>query len=503
MPALASEASKMWKADFDGEPAFPPSQIGWSVVLKFDHKQCDPWAVPMNILVRNYDAQVYAGDALGADITYRKIHQILFEELGEKNACFKAAAFSYALNSLYWIDNTGFWAEKWATGQQPTRQKALLFAALINRGKAAILTPSDREALGGIWARTTKKGTPTVLGAYDCGSSMVSLDILQRPLDEGATIIHELDHLMRDKLLAPDEYPEFSDDPEYESHGGYGISGRARGMIGNVPWQDFVLMDESYAVAYAALLQLRYRRSPYFEEPFGDLSFSLTHGPASRMESAARACEGNFWKDSPSAAFHYSVSTVLLDLSQGYQDNICWDDGRTRVAKQVERTENLVLQRDAKAIYRTVFGAYFPRRDPVEMLRELDLKTLQAQWGGLFGWDVVFPDRFREPSSDCADPQWREWRESTDGMWACDLESRIWEGVHAVDIVLSTLDRPSTVCQGYRANFNSVVEAGYLDGFDPIREEKGVKGETLLQLEKGVKGEDGLLRLCVDLEHKI
>ena len=112
--------------------------------------------------------------------------------------CFEPAAMAYILKSLGALGSQ-------KVNSFQTESYRLLLAFLYNHGYLEILTPGKRCNAGGLWNRKKEPENETLdsdfimYGAYICQNSVISIDPFQAPFDLAASLLHELDHLFRDK----------------------------------------------------------------------------------------------------------------------------------------------------------------------------------------------------------------------------------------------------------------------------------------------------------------
>jgi hypothetical protein len=95
---------------------------------------------------------------------------------------------------------------------------ALLTLKLIIRDKIQTLDGPTRTTFGPLFTTRSNRLSPEnedssfrVLGAYDCRESKIYVDTRLRPYDLGATLIHELQHLLFDKITYWNNASHFSD----------------------------------------------------------------------------------------------------------------------------------------------------------------------------------------------------------------------------------------------------------------------------------------------------
>jgi len=175
-------------------------------------------------IMPSWSASFYAARGLVPQTTVHKrlkrIVGILTSLERESPQCFEPVANSYAITSLYTLDGYG----------GPHLRTAVILAYLAREGKLKALSQRHRSSLGGLWQQKTSKDERyLLLGAHDCWTSTIYYDPYMSPKDAGASLVHELTHLLRDKFTSPSDL-------------GLGI-------------KQYILTDEALATMQAALNQ--------------------------------------------------------------------------------------------------------------------------------------------------------------------------------------------------------------------------------------------------------
>ncbi|MEQ1877995.1 MAG: hypothetical protein ABL958_15235 [Bdellovibrionia bacterium] len=187
--------------------------------------------------------------------------------------CFEAVSLAYAVASVAMFEpmSMPIASYKRQENDPVATNAAYSYIAiyLANSGRVKIIDPALRDGKSCMWrALSADKKTYKVGGAYDCMSRTIFLDPFQRPLNMGAVILHEIDHLFRDAAYDLSRFP--GDLTEY------------------------LLIDETLAIARAAYLQMHYRDNPgrsglYLIEPREDLSLYKRGGSFEGIYTSLRA----------------------------------------------------------------------------------------------------------------------------------------------------------------------------------------------------------------------
>jgi len=225
--------------------------------------------------------------------------------------CEEDALAHYALAS-FWRTleySSGFSSQDYSREMEAQRYKrslGFLASALHNQRKIRWLTVENRKKLGPSWLEK-KEGRFKVLGAYDCEKMVIYIDPNLRPFDVAAVLVHELDHLFRDKFLVG---------------------------TGGLSLKNFLLVDETLAAVQAGYIQrdveympLWIRSSDYpgtlrtdlfntFQPPL-DRTLFLPDGPVDRLWSSVEALgHDNFGPFN----FDFFLSETFLRKNQGAYD---------------------------------------------------------------------------------------------------------------------------------------------------------------------------------------
>ena len=267
----------------------------------------------LRILELNGTLNAYANRLYQVDARLRKesgllkitqIRSILDRELAVETAipgssCFDAVAVIYAWQSTLQLI-------------QPSSDRdslTRLVTGALERGVLTPLTLADREARGGIWSARKRKRFK-ILGAYDCTPtapasgdvpvrSTIAFDYTLPPMDLGGVMLHELEHLSRDKLT-------------------YWKANGASGPFGEASAYALLMIDETLATLHGAYAQLslardenrsrddqaresRREESERIAVPF-DLNLYRKHGALEKIWASA-VSSGGFPRFAPFADF--------------------------------------------------------------------------------------------------------------------------------------------------------------------------------------------------------
>lgn len=122
-----------------------------------------------------------------------KLQSALAKVEANSPSCFQAVSLAYALRSYTYA-------------HQYVGQEVLLLSYLLRNGRLYAVKKSDRARWGGAWKISSKAqaNRSLIMGAYDCEEGKIYFDPYLPPGDLAASIIHELNHLLRDKILRSD-----------------------------------------------------------------------------------------------------------------------------------------------------------------------------------------------------------------------------------------------------------------------------------------------------------
>ncbi|MBX9769013.1 MAG: hypothetical protein K2X47_17190 [Bdellovibrionales bacterium] len=140
-------------------------------------------------LVRDYHKEAVRSDA--ADSVYAKnaktIDQKIQSVLAGSGSCFDSLSRAYAAASVAFIE--------------PISSPLLRLAVTYLNPKFEridFLTLQKRNEMGCLWTKPGKLHTHQIYGAYMCRQRKILVDPTLPPINLGASVIHELDHLLRD-----------------------------------------------------------------------------------------------------------------------------------------------------------------------------------------------------------------------------------------------------------------------------------------------------------------
>jgi len=168
-------------------------------------------------LLNQYSLYGLMSDPIKTDATFKELHELIFNHHDQSgdDPCYEQSLNTYATLAPL-VDATRYMdldpkirpllpPEEFGS---KTPWAADAVATLIRKNKLIFLTPENRRKLGGKWNELTPEGEYTSVGAYDCMTSIVYVDPTLRPLDFSITLIHELDHVYRDKFMDGFDYPK-------------------------------------------------------------------------------------------------------------------------------------------------------------------------------------------------------------------------------------------------------------------------------------------------------
>ena len=210
-----SEAKSEWARYFPGDPLIPDPEVNLDKLITTPDDRCKPIQRSVVVQVIAYGRKAFDSDKSGsekqAQATLNLLHQL--EDSG--NSCFDSVARTYLAATLHLLDpsnsNNGANFNNPRIDGRPQAsnlQLTLLGAALVNHhradGSAVIqfLTPRRRtQGMTPVWDQKTGGGKDYLVSAgYDCTAQGILIDPYLMPLDLGATFVHEMDHLFRDRV---------------------------------------------------------------------------------------------------------------------------------------------------------------------------------------------------------------------------------------------------------------------------------------------------------------
>ncbi|OFZ19126.1 MAG: hypothetical protein A2X94_10290 [Bdellovibrionales bacterium GWB1_55_8] len=145
--------------------------------------ECQVEISTMSNLLAEYDRAGERNRARTAKNIQKKIFISLQTAQQSRPICFKPLARLYAVGAVYLVGRDRF-----------QNDYAAALSALANANLLEPVTAEMRAELGGLWLKD-------ILGAYDCSETRIFFEPFQTPVNLGVTLIHELDHLLRDKLF--------------------------------------------------------------------------------------------------------------------------------------------------------------------------------------------------------------------------------------------------------------------------------------------------------------
>ena len=521
--SFPADAKTEWTRYFAGEPMIPDPEQNLARMVASPETRCQ--SIQQDIVTRTiaYGRQAFASDRPGshADSKSKKIAAGILKTLHElensRDDCFESVAKTYLAASLHLLEplnsNVGAAVYSPLIDGRPMAsglELTLLGTALLNLrdpgGKPVveILTVDRRSGkdMGSVWLKTTTPESKDYLVAagYDCLSRHVLIDPYRAPLDLGATFVHEIDHLFRDRVNLPGE-------PEKDGT----LSGRIALEIA---------LDESLASIVSAYYGrgLRRFRSTEFRPLAWELFRHVSYPLPFRLSGDNTGFRDS--KDSPInriwSLFDRGVSAELMSVGVPPSPALFL----SKIFLRGDRDSELLTRDLPQAplaeiddIYQTISRGYFGGLS----LSDAELGLLDPSLHGrsddpLALWLVryrILPDQdvtgLRSANPDAwvwelpADRYYP--RLTTDGSPArivFDLET-YFAGLDSALSQLYTPKDPSPYCEDYlrglqdgelKAYIGSELSSGMKSG------ETGVKGG-----ETGVKG--ALVRPCLDLRGEL
>ena len=195
----------------------------------------------LDSLVSDYEQKASENNSIQSDELYHKISDVLSHQ-ATRPECKHALELRYITDSLSSVDviakewqksergGVGYY-ERTASAFRYGSRISNLVLSMYRMKKLVILSEEYRNQAGGHWLEKTDNSY-LASGAYDCGTSVISLDPNQRPLDLALSVFHEFDHLIRDKTTSPEKSGFFQN--------------------GEIDWDAYNLYDEFSASAFSA-----------------------------------------------------------------------------------------------------------------------------------------------------------------------------------------------------------------------------------------------------------
>jgi hypothetical protein len=348
----------------------------------------------------------------------------------------------------------------------------LMGAMLHNRGLLETIDPADRPRWGPEWSERSADGlTYRLLGGYECMSSRIHVDPTLRPFNLGASLIHEMDHLFRDK--ASPAYDPAKRDALFSAP-------LISFLNANKRWKGMAAADETFASVLASLYQRLLSAIP---ARFGD--------PGAYQVPADLLF---FRKDGNMEAL---LSALGLETPEAFLARALAQDFRNPPPGSVWQ----LVRREWDAIWGQVKGTFF---QPPPAAGDPSFEILDAPG---FTTSLLWQSTYlRRMPWEFYDERAREWKPfSLDETQASSARTRalLEPQLYIPFAIHAKVAAPSAMCQAYQ----EAVARGELEGYLGARlrvlpGEGGVKpGGVVKPGEGGVKpGEGGVkptLRPCL------
>ena len=237
---------------FAGDLKIPDLKANLDSLIQYDHAACGDLVRQEVQLINEYGIEAAGSQRSEAKDASHRIH-VLFKQAKDtpNRPCLETAFRIYAVGSVFLLDPSNYNVPKVMIGQGVTSTSTFsamdgsvqvsalsnlpltyLTAALANRNKFSFFAePVETSPVNGDKPRE-------ILGAYDCSNSTLYLDPWLPPLDLGATLLHELDHLFLDKKFSKEA-----------------LQAEFANADGKINWRAYVLEDEFAAITHSAIAQ--------------------------------------------------------------------------------------------------------------------------------------------------------------------------------------------------------------------------------------------------------
>lgn len=310
------------------------------------------------------------------------------KQLGKINGILASStACKVFLQSVYTDASVVFLEDEY---QQPMLS---MLTSLRDNGKLNPIGQAERSKLGENWSKKSEndKDRYEILGGYDCSSSAIVYDITLPPLDMAAILVHELNHLVRDKF--GEHTPETEEEVFIE-----------------------VFSDEFMASTLAGFSQLQKTTSNLrYRNPTGRDGVSVEGFPNLGDGTLFNRKSGNLraiWKEFLNAS--YKAKYEKLGYSEKWQPNFegmlisrqvgLSDFVKILFSQNLSRTEELL---------NVIYEGYFPESDKLDTPNALEKMKLdsniEATLLGKYSVNLLEP-LLSQPSTRCE--QWKKFQSS-------------------------------------------------------------------------------------------
>jgi len=198
-------------------------------------RTCYPDLARLILNMQTYFQAAGQNNSKISDKFYSEIQSLLLTHYNQASPCFEDLSKMYLVLSINQLENAN--TDNRIYDERPTTTWLTFF--FMSQGKIKFLTPKKREDLGCQYLQRGKNLFYEIFAFYNCLDSTIYVDPFMAPFNLAGSFLHELDHLMRDKLI-----PISSD---Y-----YNPS-------------EWVLLDEVLASMYTGFLQKKSMGDVYFQ----------------------------------------------------------------------------------------------------------------------------------------------------------------------------------------------------------------------------------------------
>jgi hypothetical protein len=285
-----SASLHFWGTGFAGLPA--PMSDSTPVDLRPFAKKC-PGILQVNDWLVRYRRALMDPKTKAEELNRfgEMLEQQMQKAARSVSVCRDTVLATYAIASVYLL--TQGWKVR-SDSKNPELQSTPQSAAWVHFTAAAIET--------GVLNFSDQIGShdhqPRILGSYECGSTKLSVNPVQRPLNLGAAIIHEISHYFFDKFSWLNVLKEYRSDH----------------------FRELLLLEEAIASVHAGYVQRTFAQevlAPHLKpDEIGDLALFADSGPIAQISKklSKTPSGGNDFEEFVRAAFFVRVNFVSDDV---------------------------------------------------------------------------------------------------------------------------------------------------------------------------------------------
>ena len=359
----ATPARADWNDVFPGTPVIPDPYTNLPDFIAAD-PGCEATVTEVVSTILAYGKAAGSSKKGDAEKAEKKIRQWLFPPSGQSQVCVSTAQRAYAVASIFLLDLENFdpnvqWQKYSGHVLSGELEVTLAAAFLANQGKIRFLDDA--------W-KSRSDVNSRVRGAYDCADSIIYLDPKLSPVNLAATLLHEMDHLFRDKFL----------DVEL-LRSEFNLNSNGSAVDG---WSSFLLMDEALAIVQSTFqqrdLQLHQVTVPAFWPGGGrwhkvtpyqlkdDVTFFAKDGPLNQLYLSCPK-----WASAETSVLPNFLQTIFL-----------------RKDAPMTCGKDALEAADREKIYESIFESYFPGAGSISPTTDENLSPTHhgMELGQLVSW---------------------------------------------------------------------------------------------------------------------